>query len=145
MYPHTLQGMFRSKPLPAAVLQQPSATREATRTLHNFESAGDTQVEMQNRHAWAVDICTVSLATAIKALREHALSDLEDLVGPVLDMIDDASEEEAPPCKRRRTRSDEEFGEDRSLSDDEPDNGITSAGPIPVFYFSVRVLYSYKD
>ena len=119
--------MFRSEPLPAAVLQQLSATREATRTLHNFESAGGTQVEMQNRHAWAVDDCIASLATAIKALREHALSDLKDLVGPVLGMIDDASEEEAPPCKRRRTRSDEESGEDRSLSDGEPDNDIPDA------------------
>ena len=34
---------------------------------------------------------------------------------------------EAPPCKRRRTRSDEESGEDQSLSDDEPDNGIPDA------------------
>ena len=46
-------------------------------------------------------------------------------------MINDASEEEAPPCKHRRTRSDEESGEDRSLSesdsDDEPENGITDA------------------
>ena len=42
-------------------------------------------------------------------------------------MVDDTSEEEAPPCKRRRTRSDEESGEDRSLSDDEPDTGIADA------------------
>ena len=119
--------MFRSEPLPAAVLQQLSATREATRTLHNFESAGETQGEMQNRHGWAVDICIVSLGAAIRALREHALSGLEELIGPPLGMVDDTSEEEAPPCKRRRTRSDEESGEDRSLSDDEPDNDIPDA------------------
>ena len=69
----------------------------------------------------------VSLATAIKALREYALSDLEDLVGPILDMIGDASEEEASPCKRHRTRSDEESGKDRSLSDDEPHDNIGDA------------------
>ena len=119
--------MFRSEPLLAAVLQQLSATREATRTLHDFESAGDTQGEMQSRHASAVDDCIVSLVTAIQALSEHALSDLEDLVGPILVMIDDTSDEEAPPCKRRRAPSDEESGEDLSLSDDEPDNGITDA------------------
>jgi len=119
--------MFRSEPLPAAVLQQLSATREATRTLHNFESAGETQGEMQNRHGWAVDICIVSLGAAIRALREHALSGLEGLVGPALHMVDDTSEDEAPPCKRRRTRSDEESGEDRSLDDDEPDNDIPDA------------------
>ena len=82
---------------------------------------------MQNRHGWAVDICIVSLGAAIRALREHALSGLEDLVGPALHMVDDTSEDEAPPCKRRRTRSDEESGEDRSLSDDEPDNDIPDA------------------
>ena len=60
----TFQSMFRSEPLPEAVLQQLSATREATRTLHDFESTGDTQVEMQNRHAWAVDICIVSLGAS---------------------------------------------------------------------------------
>ena len=119
--------MFRSEPLPAAVLQQLSATREATRTLHDFESAGETQVEMQNRHGWAVDICIVSLGAAIRALREHALSGLEELVGPALGMIDETSEDEAPPCKRRRTRSDEESVEDQSLSDDEPDTGIADA------------------
>ena len=119
--------MFRSEPLPAAVLQQLSATREATRTLHNFESAGDTEEEMQARHAWAVDECIVSLGAAIRALREHSLSGLEELVGHALGMIDDTSEDEAPPCKRRRTRSDEESGEDRSLSDDEPDDGIPDA------------------
>ena len=124
----TLQGrMFRSEPLPAAVLQQLSATREATRTLHDFESAGDTQEEMQARHAWAMDTCIVSLGAAIRALREHALSGLEDLVGPALGMVIDTSEDEAPPCKRRRTRSDEESGEDRSLDDDEPDNDIPDA------------------
>ena len=82
---------------------------------------------MQARHAWAVDECIVSLGAAIRALREHALSGLEDLVGPALHMVDDTSEDEAPPCKRRRTRSDEESGEDRSLSDDEPDDGIPDA------------------
>ena len=82
---------------------------------------------MQSRHASAVDGCIVSLVTAIQALSEHALSDLEDLVGPILVMIDDASEEEAPTCKRRRTRSEGESGGDRSLTDDEPDDGIEDA------------------
>ena len=53
--------------------------------------------------------------------------DLQDLVGPIAAICDDASEEDAPPCERCRTRRDEEFGEDRSLSDDEPDGGITDA------------------
>ena len=123
----TLRGMFRSEPLPAAVLQQLSATREATRTLHDFESAGETQVEMQTRHAWAVGICIVSLGATIQALREHALSGLEELVGHALGMVDDTSEDEALPYKRRRTRSDEDSREDQILSDDEPDDDITDA------------------
>ena len=84
---------------------------------------------MQKIHASAVDDCIVPLVIAIQALSEHALSDLEDLVGPILFMIDNASEEDSPPCKRRRTRMDEESGEDRSLSDDEPVDDIGDAVP----------------
>ena len=111
--------MLRSKPLPAAVLQQLSATREATRTLHNFESAGDLEDEVQAIHASTVDDCIVSPVKAIRALSEHSLSDLQTLVGPILIIIEEAREQQVPPytCKRRRTRSSEESGEDRSHSD----------------------------
>ena len=106
------------------MLQQISATREATRTLRNFEAEGDFEGEMQAIHASVVDDCIVSLVKAIQVLREHSLSDLQDLVGIILVMVDDTRETDAPPYKRRRTRGDEESGEDRNLSDDEPDNDI---------------------
>ena len=92
--------------------------------MHNFEAEADLAGEMQASHAAAVDDCIVSLVRAIQALSEHSLSDLQDLVGPIIVMVNDAREEDAPPCKRRRTRSGEESGEDRSLSDDEPGNDI---------------------
>ena len=81
---------------------------------------------MQAIHASAVDDCIVSLVKAIQALSEHSLSDLQNLVGPILIIIEEAREEQAPPytCKRRRTRSSEESGEDRSHSDSEPDNDV---------------------
>ena len=66
--------------------------------MHNFEAEGDFEGEMQAIaiHAGAVDDGIVSLVRAIQALSEHSLSDLQDLVGPILVMIDDAREEDAP-------------------------------------------------
>ena len=117
--------MFRLEPLPehvpAAALQQLSATREATGTLQNTEG------EVQTIRAVAVDVCIVSLVKLIQALSEHALSDLQDLMGPIAVSSDDASEEGTPPCKRHRTRSDGESGEEQILSDDEPGDGIADA------------------
>ena len=65
--------------------------------------------EMQAIYASTVDDCIVLLVKAIQALSEHSLSDLQTLVGPILIILDEAREEQAPPytCKRRRTRSDE--------------------------------------
>ena len=72
-----LKAMFLSEPLPAATLQQLSATREAMKTLRDFEAEGNTQSEMQAIYATTVDACIVSLVKAIQALSEHALT-----VGP---------------------------------------------------------------
>ena len=64
---------------------------------------------MQAIHASAVDVCIVSRVKAIQALSEHALSDLHDLLGLIAVSGDDASEQDAPPYKRHRTRSDEDL------------------------------------
>ena len=55
---------------------------------------------------------------------KHLLSDLQYLVGPILVMVDNAREEDAPLCKCHRTHSGEESGKGQSLSNDEPSNDI---------------------